>query len=118
MRIETLQFTVALGANFLRQICTGVAHLHRNHIIHRDLATRNVLLRINFNDPNAVPECVLVDMGLSRLYDRESNYLKTKTATLPLKWCAPELLRDQKFSGKKLWKIQEVWVLMDFFFWE
>jgi len=43
-------------------------------------------------------ECVLADMGLARLYDREEQYQKTKTATMPLKWSAPELLKDKKYS--------------------
>jgi hypothetical protein len=55
------------------------------------LAARNVLLRMNKQDPQTLPTCVLVDMGLARLYDREDIYLKTKTAALPLKWSAPGL---------------------------
>jgi serine/threonine protein kinase len=89
----------------------------------RDLAARNVLLRIDIDKPEAIPECVLVDMGLSRLYDREEIYMKTRTASMPLKWSAPglfnylfvwmlwlivlldlknftELLREKKFSEK------------------
>ena len=84
-------------SQFLKEILIGVAHLHKNGIIHRDLATRNVMLRLNA--PNS-PQCVLTDMGLARLYDRETTYQKTKSATFPLKWSAPELLRDKKSSEK------------------
>jgi len=75
----------------------GVAHLHKNGIIHRDLAARNVMLRLN--PPNS-PQCVLTDMGLARLYDRETTYQKTKSATFPLRWSSPELLKDKKSSEK------------------
>jgi hypothetical protein len=55
------------------------------------LATRNVLLRNDPQNPQAIPTCVLVDMGLSRLYEREDAYMKTRTASMPLKWSAPGL---------------------------
>jgi len=42
----------------------------------------------------------LVDMGLARLNDRIANYMKTKTATMPLKWSSPELLQEKKYSEK------------------
>jgi hypothetical protein len=45
---------------------------------YRDLAARNVLLRSN------TLECVLADMGLARLSDREDQYQKTKAATIPV----------------------------------
>jgi tRNA A-37 threonylcarbamoyl transferase component Bud32 len=76
---------------FLKQICMGINHLHKNGIIHRDLAARNILLRVDAKNPSAIPVCVLADMGLSRLYDREGEYQQTKSATLPLKWSAPGL---------------------------
>lgn len=65
-------------------------HLHKNGIIHRDLAARNVLLRMKVDDETQVRQCVLVDMGLARLFETGEDYLKTKT-TIPLKWTAPEV---------------------------
>jgi hypothetical protein len=50
---------------------------------HRDLAARNVLLR-RLGEQSTF-QCVLSDMGLARLYDREQQYQKTQSATFPLK---------------------------------
>lgn len=35
---------------------------------------------------------------MARLYDRQEQYMKTKTATMPLKWSAPEALSEKKMS--------------------
>jgi len=49
----------------------------------------------------AVPQCVLVDMGMARLYETaDSTYMKTKSNVMPLKWSSPESLREKKFSDK------------------
>jgi len=95
IRQPTLPFTVGLAMSFLKQIAMGIDHLHKNGIVHRDLAARNVLLRTGSKNP----ECVLVDMGLSRLFETGGDYVKTRSA-VALKWSAPELLREKKFSFK------------------
>jgi hypothetical protein len=51
-------------------------------LYYRDLATRNVLLR---NLPNGSLRCLIADMGLARLHNREETYQQTKAATAPLK---------------------------------
>jgi hypothetical protein len=48
----------------------------------RDLATRNILLK-TLSDGSM--QCLITDMGLARLYNREETYQKTKAATAPLK---------------------------------
>jgi len=102
---QPIRMEVVILNQFFREICLGVQHLHQNAVIHRDLATRNVLLRSDPN-PSVAPHCVLTDMGMARLYERENQYQKTKNATMPLKWSAPESLRNKKFNEKS-----DVWSL-------
>jgi hypothetical protein len=51
-----------------------------------DLAARNILMRTN-NTGSKVHKfvCVIADMGMARLQSAPDQYVKTKTATLPLK---------------------------------
>jgi len=99
LRQEDMKFSVSIAMSFIKEILFGIQHLHENNIIHRDLATRNVLFRKD-KDPNITPHCVLTDMGLARLFEREETYMRTRTATMPLKWSAPELLKEKKYSQK------------------
>jgi len=46
-----------------KEMALGVDHLHRNNIIHRDLALRNFVL----DDNNRV---VLIDLGLARIVSK------------------------------------------------
>ena len=45
------------------------------------MAARNILLR----NTKVGNECVITDMGLSRIFDLNKTYQKTKNATLPLR---------------------------------
>ena len=89
----------------LTQIIEGVAYLHRNKILHRDIKSANILL----NDEGYVK---LADFGLGRKTRLES-YLTYKVVTLWYR--APELLLGCKTYGDKI----DVWsigcVVVEFF---
>jgi len=75
--------------SFFKDIIQGLSYLHSQKIIHRDLATRNVLLTIDWR-------CKLADFGLSR---QGGQYQKeTKSNVGPLKWMAPEAIAQSKYS--------------------
>eukprot|EP01090_Pellita_catalonica_P004585 TRINITY_DN143_c0_g1_i3.p1 TRINITY_DN143_c0_g1~~TRINITY_DN143_c0_g1_i3.p1 ORF type:complete len:254 (+),score=40.03 TRINITY_DN143_c0_g1_i3:180-941(+) len=65
-----------------RDISLGMAHLHKNGIIHGDLATRNILIQTS----PTTEIFKISDFGLSR-FDHSTNEFQSK---LPLKWMAPE----------------------------
>jgi len=74
----------------LTGIARGMLHLHLENIIHRDLATRNVLLTISL-------EPKISDFGMSRVnLNEDAN--KTDTNVGPLKWMAPECIKHSRYS--------------------
>jgi len=90
---------------------SGLAHLHAHHIIHRDIAARNILI-------GKEGRAVVSDFGLSREIDpqpdkelqegrnvTESYYRVDSQHLLPIRWMAPESLMHGKFSKKS-----DVWM--------
>ncbi|KAL5481915.1 hypothetical protein EMCRGX_G022190 [Ephydatia muelleri] len=75
-------------SDFSRDVCRGMVYLESNSIIHRDLAARNVLI----SEDNVAK---VSDFGLAKTVS--SARLSSK---LPVKWTAPEALRDSTFSNK------------------
>jgi hypothetical protein len=68
----------------------GVHHLHQEGVVHRDLASRNVLLTAAL-----VPK--LTDFGMAR-EGAEDEATTTATRVGPIRWMAPEQLTDQVVS--------------------
>jgi len=81
--------TIKLSAG----IAAGIYHLHQSNIVHRDLASRNVLLTGD-HQPK------IADFGMSRLLQTEKDTGATKSDTGPVRWMAPESLREKKYSIK------------------
>ncbi|XP_022901192.2 tyrosine-protein kinase CSK-like [Onthophagus taurus] len=75
--------------NFAYDTSAGMEYLERMHVIHRDLAARNVLIA-----ENGIAK--VSDFGLAR----KEKYLSVESAKLPIKWTAPEALKQNKFSNK------------------
>jgi len=73
-------------------VLLGILHLESENIVHRDLAARNVLLTEDF-------DVKVTDFGLSR-YGRENESHTTKSDVGPIKWMAPECIRDRLYSFK------------------
>lgn len=73
---------------FAMDCCSGMAYLESMHIVHRDLAARNVLID---NEGHAK----ISDFGLASATEE-----KKKGGKIPIKWTAPEALRDNLFTTK------------------
>ena len=63
-----------------REIACGMAHLTQCHVIHRDLATRNVLL-------TSTDTCKVADFGLSRFTASEYYYRSQQRTFVSLLDC-------------------------------
>ncbi|KAH0787878.1 TKL family protein kinase [Histomonas meleagridis] len=75
-------------------IAAGMAALHDQNIIHRDLKSLNVLL-----DNDYLP--VICDFGASKLLDIDSDEPTSPTNRVgTLAWMAPELFTNSTFSNK------------------
>nr|XP_033781534.1 tyrosine-protein kinase JAK2 isoform X2 [Geotrypetes seraphini] len=74
------------------QICKGMEYLTFKRYIHRDLATRNILVE----NENRVK---IGDFGLTKVLPQDKEYYKVKEpGESPIFWYAPESLTESKFS--------------------
>jgi serine/threonine protein kinase len=89
-----------------------MSYLEKKFLIHRDLASRNILV---FNKTLVSLLCNLIieiflfffkvklsDFGLSRLCCSETNYYKTSwkdTLRLPIAWMSPEAITFLRFTS-------------------
>eukprot|EP01118_Nematostelium_gracile_P007130 TRINITY_DN2304_c0_g1_i1.p1 TRINITY_DN2304_c0_g1~~TRINITY_DN2304_c0_g1_i1.p1 ORF type:complete len:531 (-),score=133.00 TRINITY_DN2304_c0_g1_i1:70-1662(-) len=81
--------------SLLKGIAAGVSHIHSEKMVHRDLACRNILLSRSKNGLNAV----IADFGFTRKLTA-GNSGTTRSTVGPVRWMAPESLRDQIYSYK------------------
>ncbi|KAJ1218046.1 hypothetical protein NDU88_005632 [Pleurodeles waltl] len=87
---ERLDFKKLL--QYASQICKGMEYLTMKRYIHRDLATRNVLVE---NESRVK----IGDFGLTKVLPQDKEYYKVKEpGESPIFWYAPESLTESKFS--------------------
>jgi hypothetical protein len=92
---------------FAHDAACGLDHLHRHHIIHRDIAARNVLLA-GKSDLTAK----IGDFGMARAGGAD-GMLQTVQTVGPVMWMAPEMLAARNYAaasdvfafGVLLWEI-------------
>lgn len=77
------------------QTFAGLNYMHTNNIIHRDLKSSNILIRMNDNVVPSDPIVKICDFGLSRII---SDTMSPKTATPSYR--APEILNHDEYNEK------------------
>uniref|UniRef100_A0A6V3QRW4 Protein kinase domain-containing protein n=1 Tax=Lotharella globosa TaxID=91324 RepID=A0A6V3QRW4_9EUKA len=100
---------LATPKRFLRvvdDVCSGLTHLHRHSILHRDLACRNLLMKRDGT-------VTLCDFGLSKKLLEDANYYQNGcSGKVPWPWTDPHSMYTGKFDYKS-----DVWSL-GVTFWE
>lgn len=74
-----------------REALAGLAHMHWNHRLHRDIKSDNILI-------DAAGRVKLADFGFS-IGLTEEQQKRTSVVGTPY-WMAPELIRGQEYDGK------------------
>lgn len=82
------QFEEAVVASLTRQTLSGLAYLHREGILHRDLKADNILLDLDGT-------CKISDFGISKKTDDIYGNDKTNSMQGSVFWMAPEVIRSQ-----------------------
>ena len=78
--------------SILLQSSSGLAHLHSQSVIHRDVTSRNFLLANPFT-------VYIADYGISRIL-RPSDVNATKSDVGPIRWLSPESIFEGIYSTK------------------
>ncbi|PRP78865.1 hypothetical protein PROFUN_01038 [Planoprotostelium fungivorum] len=91
--LRTYNCDLDLKYSFVTGIARGMLHLHKENIIHRDLAVRNILLT-----GSLIPK--VSDFGLSRTNTEQDGAAQTQTDVGPIKWMSPEAILNREYSRK------------------
>lgn len=84
------------------EIADGMAYLTAEKFVHRDLAARNCMVSADMT-------VKIGDFGMTRdIYDAD-YYRKGGKGMLPVRWMAPESLRDGIYTSKS-----DVWLVVFF----
>lgn len=90
-----LQMYGILSVNFIRicDMACGMRYLAEQHIVHADLALRNLL--IPFDNSISIK---VSDFGLSKILASNYSYKRDESSLLSVRWASPEVLEYRKFS--------------------
>ncbi|PRP83203.1 ephrin type-A receptor 3 [Planoprotostelium fungivorum] len=91
LKRHQMDIDLATSLKLLEEIAHGMWHLHDMHIIHCDLASRNIL--VTRRGRGLVAK--IADFGLSK-----TEFDSDRTSMIPIRWASPEALSPQRILHK------------------
>nr|BAJ13350.1 MAP kinase kinase kinase [Colletotrichum orbiculare] len=95
------KFEESVVSSLTRQMLSGLAYLHREGILHRDLKADNILLDLDGT-------CKISDFGISKKTDNIYGNDKSNSMQGSVFWMAPEVIRSE---GKGYSAKVDIWSL-------
>jgi len=101
-----------LAVTIAKDIASGMSHIHKENIMHCDLAARNLLVSLKGKDQYVIK---VADFGLSHISESDNYNLKAE-AKFPIRWSAPEMMtRGQVSKASDVWSFGVVvWEILQF----
>ncbi len=87
-------FQLLEAVDIMLQVAEGMNYLHQNNVLHRDLKSKNILVKYNERDRHVYAK--VADFGISRMKElscTDSNLTMDRGTT---RWMAPEMFGDLK----------------------
>eukprot|EP00045_Choanoeca_perplexa_P016181 m.214269 g.214269 ORF g.214269 m.214269 type:complete len:1120 (+) comp17191_c0_seq2:127-3486(+) len=86
-------FSPELLETLVIELCSAIAYLHQQQVVHGDVSARNCLL-------SADHHLLLCDFGMAKMVHLTGGYYhRDQVDCLPFRWMAPESLRSGLFSS-------------------
>ena len=100
--------TSAQVREWLEQLCSGFAYVHSLHILHRDIAPKNVLITADLR-------CKITDFGLSFRQELTSkSYALASTLVGTPYYMAPEVFKSEPYGpAADVWSLGVVGLRAD-----
>lgn len=92
MLSDTDFLDIDLSIEIIQQVCSGLAHAHKNSVIHRDIKPSNVLVSYDEQDK---PKVKIVDFGIAKLQDSNQTTTKTGVAVGTPAYISPEAVQSK-----------------------
>ncbi|XP_033114324.1 mitogen-activated protein kinase kinase kinase 20-like [Anneissia japonica] len=93
LRKQNQRLNVHHSMEWAKQCSSGVAYIHSQGIIHRDIKSPNFLLNADSSE-KFVGVLKLCDFGIAHRVKDSKTSTRTILGGLSLKWAAPEVIRD------------------------
>ncbi|MEO1086079.1 MAG: serine/threonine-protein kinase [Acidobacteriota bacterium] len=101
---DRMKLTIDERLELFRHICAAVTYAHRNLVVHRDLKPSNILV-----NADGVP--TLLDFGIAKLLDSESQPQDLEVTAAPFRLLTPGYASPEQIAGKAVTTASDVYSL-------